>query len=372
MLNYTLDDLIRTAYELRASDIFIKSGARPVMRLHGKITPFEQALEPLTNSQSRDLCFSHMSHEQVAKFEHRLAIDLAFTVEGVCRIRANVYMQRQSVAGVFRLIPLQHWKLEELWPEEMEKAKREPNYRPIPRVLAELTQYRQGLILVTGPTGSGKSTTLAAMIDLINETRRGHIVTIEDPIEFVHNDKLSIVSQREVGIDTESFLDALRSVVRESPDIILIGEMRDPETMHACMQAAETGHLVFSTVHTPSAYETMDRIVNMFPPEEKKHILQRLANTLRGIVAQKLVPRVGGKGRIAAVEILINTPTVEKMIEDGHIGEIYHAIREGEHWGMRTMNQCLYSFVKDQLITPDDAMNYAGIHSELRQMLRRM
>lgn len=362
MLSYTLDDLIKTAHELRASDVFIKSGARPVMRLHGKITPFEQALEPLTNSQSRDLCFSHMSHEQVAKFEHRLAIDLAFTVEGVCRIRANVYMQRQSVAGVFRLIPLQHWKLEELWPEEPD----------IPRVLAGLTQYRQGLVLVTGPTGSGKSTTLAAMIDLINETRRGHIVTIEDPIEFVHNDKQSIVSQREVGIDTESFIDAMRSVVRESPDIILIGEMRDVETMHACMQAAETGHLVFSTVHTPSAYETMDRIVNMFPPEEKKHILQRLANTLRGIVAQKLVPRAGGTGRIAAVEIMINTPTVEKMIEDGHIGEIYHAIREGEHWGMRTMNQCLYRYVQKQLITPDDAMNYAGIHSELRQMLRRM
>jgi len=362
MLSYTLDDLIRTAFELRASDVFIKAGARPTMRLHGKITPFEQALEPLTPSQSRDLCFSHMSHEQVAKFEHRLAIDLAFTVEGVCRIRANVYMQRQTVAGVFRLIPLQHWKLEELWPEEPEIA----------RVLASLTQYRQGLVLVTGPTGSGKSTTLAAMIDLINETRRGHIVTIEDPIEFVHQDKLCIVSQREVGIDTESFIDAMRSVVRESPDIILIGEMRDVETMHACMQAAETGHLVFSTVHTPSAYETMDRIVNMFPPEEKKHILQRLANTLRGIVAQKLVPRAGGQGRIAAVEIMINTPTVEKMIEDGHIGEIYHAIREGEHWGMRTMNQCLYRYVQKQLITPEEALNYAGIHSELRQMLRRM
>jgi twitching motility protein PilT len=362
MLSYTLDDLIKTALNYGHQDVFIKAGTPPMMRLHGKITPFEQALEPLTPSQSRDLCFSHMSHEQVAKFEHRLAIDLAFTVEGVCRIRANVYMQRQTVAGVFRLIPLQHWKLEELWPEEPEIA----------RVLAGLTQYRQGLILVTGPTGSGKSTTLAAMIDLINETRRGHIVTIEDPIEFVHQDKLCIVSQREVGIDTESFIDAMRSVVRESPDIILIGEMRDVETMHACMQAAETGHLVFSTVHTPSAYETMDRIVNMFPPEEKKHILQRLANTLRGIVAQKLVPRAGGQGRIAAVEIMINTPTVEKMIEDGHIGEIYHAIREGEHWGMRTMNQCLYRYVQKQLITPEEALNYAGIHSELRQMLRRM
>lgn len=362
MLEYTLNDLLKHAFELRASDVFIKAGAPPVMRLHGKITPFPEHYEPLTPAQSRDLCFSNMTHEQVAKFEHRLAIDLAFTVENVCRIRANIYQQRQTVAGVFRLIPLQHWKLEDLWPEEPD----------IPRVLAGLTPYRQGLVLVTGPTGSGKSTTLAAMIDLINETRRGHIVTIEDPIEFVHEDKQCIVSQREVGIDTESFIDAMRVVVRESPDVILIGEMRDIETMQACMQAAETGHLVFSTVHTPSTYETMDRIVNMFPPADKKHVLQRLANTLRGIIAQKLVPRAGGVGRIAAVEIMINTPTVEKMIEDGHIGEIYNAIREGEHWGMMTMNQCLLRYVQKQIITPEDAMSYAGIHSELRQMLRRM
>ncbi|MCS7066717.1 MAG: ATPase, T2SS/T4P/T4SS family, partial [Fimbriimonadales bacterium] len=196
--------------------------------------------------------------------------------------------------------------------------------------------------------------------------------TIEDPIEFVHQDKQCIVSQREVGIDTESFIDAMRVVVRESPDIILIGEMRDVETMQACMQAAETGHLVFSTVHTPSAYETMDRIVNMFPPQDKRHILQRLANTVRGIIAQKLVPRAEGRGRIAAVEIMINTPTIEKAIEDGHISDIYKLISEGSHWGMRTMNQCLLSYVQKGLITPDEALNYAGIHSELRQMLRRM
>ncbi len=361
-MNYNLETLLREAFALRASDVFIKAGTPPMMRLHGKIAPFENYREPLTPAQSRDLCFSIMTHEQIARFEHRLAIDLAFTVGDVCRVRANVYQQRQTVAGVFRLIPLQHWRLEELWPEEPEIA----------QVLASLTRYRQGLILVTGPTGSGKSTTLAAMIDLINEERRGHIVTIEDPIEFVHRDKQCIVSQREVGIDTESFIDAMRVVVRESPDIILIGEMRDVETMQACMQAAETGHLVFSTVHTPSAYETMDRIVNMFPPQDKKHILQRLANSIRGIIAQKLVPRADGKGRIAAVEIMINTPTVEKMIEDGHISDIYKAIAEGGHWGMRTMNQCLFGYVQKGLITPEEALNYAGIHSELRQMLRRM
>ncbi len=361
-MNYNLETLLREAFALRASDVFIKAGTPPMIRLHGKIAPFENYREPLTPAQSRDLCFSIMTHEQIARFEHRLAIDLAFTVGDVCRVRANVYQQRQTVAGVFRLIPLQHWRLEELWPEEPEIA----------QVLASLTRYRQGLILVTGPTGSGKSTTLAAMIDLINEERRGHIVTIEDPIEFMHQDKQCIVSQREVDIDTESFIDAMRVVVRESPDIILIGEMRDVETMQACMQAAETGHLVFSTVHTPSAYATMDRIVNMFPPQDKKHILQRLANSIRGIVAQKLVPRADGKGRIAAVEIMINTPTVEKMIEDGHISDIYKAIAEGGHWGMRTMNQCLFGYVQKGLITPEEALNYAGIHSELRQMLRRM
>lgn len=357
-----LQDIIRQAFDYRASDVFIKSGGPPTMRLHGKITPFEQFSDvKLTGSMTRDLCFSIMSHEQIARFEHRLAIDLAFTVEGICRVRANVYQQRQTVAGVFRLIPLKMWTLEDLWPE----------YPHIPRVLNDqFCNHRQGLILITGPTGSGKSTTLAAMIDRINEGRRAHIVTIEDPIEFVHPDKQCIVSQREVGIDTESFLDALRYVVRESPDIILIGEMRDIETMQVCMQAAETGHLVFATVHTPSASETMDRIVNMFPPQDKKHISQRMSNALRGIVAQKLVPRTSGEGRIASLEIMVNTPTVAKLIEDSHFGEVYNAIREGNYWGMQTMNQCLYNYVKAGLIKEEEALNYAGINSELRQMLR--
>lgn len=357
-----LETLLREAFEKRASDVFIKTGTPPTMRLHGKITPFDgHTEEVLTPSMTRDLCFSCMTHEQISRFEHRFALDLAFTVEGACRVRANVYQQRQSVAGVFRLIPLKMWTLEELWPEEPNMA----------RVLNDqFCKTRQGLILVTGPTGSGKSTTLAAMIDRINETRRSHIVTIEDPIEFVHQDKQSIVSQREVGIDTETFLDALKYVVRESPDIILIGEMRDIETMQVCMQAAETGHLVFATVHTPSASETMDRIVNMFPPQDKKHISQRLSNALRGIVAQKLVPRATGDGRIAALEIMVNTPTIAKLIEDSHFGEVYNAIREGSFWGMQTMNQCLHKFVRMGLIAEEDALNYAGIQSELRQMLR--
>jgi twitching motility protein PilT len=241
----------------------------------------------------------------------------------------------------------------------------------MPPAVAELAKQRQGLVLVTGPTGCGKSTTLAAMIDLINETRRCHIVTIEDPIEFVHPDKKAIVSQREVGIDTDSFSDALKYVVRESPDVILIGEMRDIETMHVALQAAETGHLVFSTVHTPSAAETMDRIINMFPPHDKPQICMRLSNSLRGIISQKLVPLKDGSGRIAAVEVMISTPTIAKLIEEGRVGQIYSAIEEGQFWGMQTMNQCLYKYYKQGLITEEDALAYAGNLTELRQMLRR-
>jgi len=313
-------------------------------------------MPPLTADDTRNLAYSVMTHEQIGRFEHRHELDLAFTIEGITRVRANIYQQRGSIAMVCRLIPLSIYTLEEL---------------KMPPAVAELAKQRQGLVLVTGPTGCGKSTTLAAMIDLINETRRCHIVTIEDPIEFVHPDKKAIVSQREVGIDTDSFSDALKYVVRESPDVILIGEMRDIETMHVALQAAETGHLVFSTVHTPSAAETMDRIINMFPPHDKPQICMRLSNSLRGIISQKLVPLKDGSGRIAAVEVMISTPTIAKLIEEGRVGQIYSAIEEGQFWGMQTMNQCLYKYYKQGLITEEDALAYAGNLTELRQMLRR-
>jgi twitching motility protein PilT len=268
----------------------------------------------------------------------------------------NIYRQRGSCASVMRIIPLEIKSIEELG---------------LPPVLHELCKHRLGLVLVTGPTGSGKTTSLAAMIDVINQARPVHIVTIEDPLEFVHEDKLGYLSQREVGIDTEEFQPALRAVVREAPDVILIGEMRDTETMGVAMQAGETGHLVFSTVHTASAYETMDRIINMFPPHEKNHLCQRLAGSLRAIIAQKLVPRADGNGRVVANEILICTPTVSKAIEDGHFGDLYHMMNEGGFWGMQTMNQSLVRYVKAGIISEQVAMNYAGIASELKQMLRR-
>jgi twitching motility protein PilT len=349
-----LNDLLHLAAEQNASDLFLKAGVPPALRLNGRISPLPH--EPLTPEEVRDLAYGIMTKQQIARFEQRHELDLAFTREGVARFRANVYQQRGSMGVVLRVIPLALPSLDDLG---------------MPPVLKELPKQRQGLILVTGPTGSGKSTTLAAMIDQINNTRKANIVTIEDPIEFVHPDKEAIVSQREVGLDTDSFTAALKYVVRQSPDVILIGEMRDVETMNVALQASETGHLVFSTVHTPSAGETMDRIVNMFPPHDKPQISLRLATSLRGIVSQKLVPRADGSGRIAAVEVMIATPTIAKLIEEGRFSQLYSAIAEGGYWGMQTMNQCLVRYLRAGLISEEDALGYAGNLTELRQLIRR-
>lgn len=348
-------DLVRLAAEKKASDVFIKEGAPPAMRIHGRIEHVE-GFEKLTAEDTRRLAYSIMSHEQIGRFEHRHELDLAFTVEDVTRVRANVYQQRGSMGLVCRLVPLKLYTLEQLG---------------LPPVIGELTTHRQGLILVTGPTGSGKSTTLAAMINKINNERRANIVTIEDPIEFVHPDKMCIVSQREIGIDTDSFTDALKYVVRQNPDIILIGEMRDIETMNVALQAAETGHLVFSTVHTASASETLDRIINLFPPHERSTLCLRMSNSMRGVISQKLLPRVDAEGRVAAVEIMIATPTIAKLIEEGRAGNIYSAIQEGGFWGMQTMNQCLTKYFKAGIISEEDALRAAGNITELKQMLRR-
>lgn len=349
-----LKELSKLAAEKKASDLFLKENSPPGMRINGKITITD--LPPLSADDVREMAYSVMTHDQIARFEHRHELDLAFTIEGVARFRANIYQQRGSMGMVLRLIPLEIYTLDEL---------------NMPPVLKDLTTHRQGLILVTGPTGCGKSTTLAAMIDLINENRRCNIVTIEDPIEFVHRDKLSIINQREVGIDTDSFTDALKYIVRQSPDVILIGEMRDVETMNVALAASETGHLVMSTVHTTSASETMDRIINLFPPHDKPQICMRLANSLRGIISQKLLPKADGTGRIAAVEIMIATPTISKLIEEGRSSQIYSAISEGGYWGMQTMNQCLVKYYKQGLITEEEAIMNAGNLTELKQMIRR-
>lgn len=352
----TLRELIEIGYDLRASDICIKARTKPTMRQFSVFQPVPGEFPVIDPENAKRIVYGVMTERQIKKFEDTLEMDLGFEIEGKCRVRANIYWQRGDPAIVCRIIPLRISSLEELG---------------LPPVLRELTKHRLGLILVTGPTGSGKTTTLAALLDIINESRPVHIVTIEDPLEFVHQDKMAYVSQREVHIDTLEFQPALRAVVREAPDVILIGEMRDQETMHTAMQAGETGHLVFSTVHTSSAYETMDRIINMFPPHEKVFLCQRLAGAMRAIVAQKLVPRADGNGRVVACEILICTPTVSKLIEDGHFSDLYHAMNEGQFWGMQTMNQSLLRYVKAGVITEETAINYAGIASELKQMLRR-
>jgi len=352
----TLKQLVEIGYEERASDVCVKAWTKPTMRQHSVFKPITGDYPVVDPENAKRMIQEVMSEKQIKKFEETMEMDLAFEVEGKCRIRANIYMQRTTYAIVMRIIPLRILTIEELG---------------LPPVLRELCKHRLGLILVTGPTGSGKSTSLAAMIDVINEARPCHIVTIEDPLEFVHQDKMAYISQREVHIDTMEFQPALRAVVREAPDVILIGEMRDQETMNTAMQAGETGHLVFSTVHTSSAYETMDRIINMFPPHEKAFLCQRLGGALRAIIAQKLVPRADGNGRVVANEILICTPTVTKLIEDGHFSDLYHAMNEGAFWGMQTMNQSLVRYVKAGIITEETALNYAGIASELKQMLRR-
>lgn len=349
-----LVELLKLAADMKASDLFLKENAPPTLRVNGRVTPTDYP--KLTADDVRQLAYSIMTHDQIGRFEHRHELDLAFTMENVARFRANIYQQRGSIAMVLRIIPLEIYTLDELG---------------MPPVIKDLTMHRQGLVLVTGPTGSGKSTTLAAMIDLINNTRTCNIITIEDPIEFVHEDKKAVVSQREVGIDTDSFTDALKYVVRQSPDVILIGEMRDVETMNVALAASETGHLVFSTVHTTSAAETLDRIINMFPPHDKPQICMRMANSLRGIISQKLLPRADGTGRIAAVEIMIATPTINKLIEEGRSGQLYAAISEGGFWGMQTMNQCLVKYFKAGLITEEEAILNAGNLTELKQMIRR-
>jgi len=349
-----LKELAANAAQRRASDLFLKENAPPTLRVDGKVVSLD--MPPLTANDTRELAYSIMTPDQIGRFERRHELDLAFTIGDIARFRANVYQQRGSVGMVLRIIPLQIYSLEQLG---------------MPQVIADLCQKRQGLVLVTGPTGCGKSTTLAAMIDLINNNRRCHIVTIEDPIEFVHEDKRAIISQREVSIDTDSFTEALKYVVRQSPDVILIGEMRDVETMNVALQASETGHLVFSTVHTTSASETMERIINMFPPHDKPQICMRLSKSLQAIISQKLLPRASGEGRIAAVEIMIGNPTVAKLIEEGRSGQLYQAVAEGGFWGMQTMNQCLVKYLKAGLIDEEEALANAGNVTELKQMIRR-
>ena len=354
----TLDDLLVYSASLKASDIFLKVGSPPGLRILGKIV--KPPLPVLDGEDTLRLAAEHMTDSMRAQFAETHEMNLSFSVPGVVRIRQNVYQERDNVATTCRLIPLKVKSLDELGVHS--------------QAIRTMTNQPNGLVLVTGPTGSGKTTTLAGMIDYINETRPVNIVTMEDPIEYVYSDKMGLISQRQIGADTASFTEALKQVLRQTPDVILIGEMRDMETINIALEASETGHLVFGTLHTSSAPETLDRISNMYSPHERPMLWLRLAGSLRGVVSQKLVRRADDTGRVVAQEIMVSSPTIEKLLKDGSASDLYTAIRQDglkPFWGMQTMNQSLEAYVADGIITEEDALAKAGNLTELKQNLRQ-
>jgi twitching motility protein PilT len=335
-----IEELLRILIEKGGSDLHLKVNRPPMMRIKGEL--FASDFPAISKVDIKAMLHSILTELQTKKLEHDRELDFSYFVEGLARFRGNIFYQMGYLGAVFRVIPVRIKTVEEL---------------KLPPVLNELVRRRQGIILVTGPTGSGKSTTLAAMINRLNETRHEHIVTIEDPIEFVHTDKLCVINQREVGIDTRSFSEALKRALRQDPDIILVGEMRDPETISIAMTAAETGHLVLSTLHTNDAKQSIDRIIDTFPPEQQHQVRMQLATTLCATISQRLVKTADGKGRVAVVEIMINTPTIRKLIKEGKIGAIDKAISDSTSlYQMQTYNQHLFQLVKDGIVTKEDAL----------------
>ena len=344
--------LLRRAVELGASDLHLKAGKAPAVRLDGEITRLDEA--PLTEDDLRGIV-AQIAPGRVAEFESNGELDLAYSVEDLPRFRVNVFKQKGSTAFAFRAIPRQVPSLEELG---------------LPAGVRRLAQEHRGLVLVTGATGSGKSTTLAAVVNHLNESRQSHIVTIEDPIEFVHDDKQSIVSQREVGIDTESFAQALRRALRQDPDTILIGELRDAETAQTALQAAESGHLVLSTMHTVDAAETVARLIEFFPEAKQQQVRSILAGVLKGVISQRLLPRAGG-GRIPALELMLVNARIGDLIRENRPDEITDAVAEGEYFDMQTFQQALIALVLDGSIDDETAANASSNRHDFLVALER-
>lgn len=340
-----IDQFLKLLASSGGSDLHLTAGAAPIMRLHGSMTPYN--FRELTGREVHSLLNEIMSEAQQAEFDERMDLDFAYEIPDVARFRANVFVQRKGVGAVFRTIPTEVLSADQLG---------------LPEVIRKFAMLSKGLILVTGPTGSGKSTTLAAIIDLINETRRDHILTIEDPIEFTHNNKKCLVNQREVGRNTESFARALRAALREDPDVIMIGEMRDLETIELAITAAETGHLVFGTLHTTSAPKTIDRIIDVFPTQQQPQIRSMLAESLKGVVSQVLMKKKGGSGRVAALEVMVATSALANLIREGKIYQIVSIMQTGKKIGMQQLDQHILELLMAGEIEPLEA--YTKAHSK--------
>jgi twitching motility protein PilT len=339
----SLSELLHRLSELGGSDLHVTTGTPPLVRVHGEIRPLD-GYRPLNSSETKQLAYSVLTDAQKHRFEENLELDFSFGVKGLSRFRANIFNQRGAVGAVFRAIPYEIKSFEELG---------------LPAVVQELCKKPRGLVLVTGPTGSGKSTTLAAVIDKINRERHEHILTIEDPIEFLHNHKNCIVNQREVNADTKGFAQALRTALRQDPDVVLVGEMRDLETIDAAVTAAETGHLVFGTLHTTGAAKTIDRLVNAFPSNQQEQIRIQLSTVLQAVISQLLIPRIDKPGRVAVFEIMMNTPSVAALIRDNKTFRIQSDIQTGAKYGMVTLDSFLIDKYLQGMIAREEVVTKA-------------
>jgi twitching motility protein PilT len=348
-----LHQLLKAMIEKGSSDLHITTSTPPQLRIDGKLVPLK--MPPLAPPETKQLCYSILTDAQKHKFEENNELDLSFGVRGLSRFRANIFTQRGAVAGAFRAIPYKIKSFEELG---------------LPKIITALARKPRGLILVTGPTGSGKSTTLASMIDFINTERNEHIVTIEDPIEYLHPHKNCVVNQREVGADTKSFQNALKYILRQDPDVVLVGEMRDLETIEAALTVSETGHLCFATLHTNSAVQTINRIVDVFPPYQQAQVRAQLSFVLEGVLCQSLIPRANGPGRAMSLEVMVPNPAIRNLIREDKIHQIYSQMQIGQDkFGMQTMNQSLASLYSRRLISLEDAMGRSSDPEELKTLI---
>ncbi len=351
----SLHQLLKTMIEKGASDLHITTGTAPQVRVDGKLIPLN--LPPLTAAETKQLCYSVLTDAQKHRFEEYSELDVSFGVKGLSRFRANFFMQRGAMAGAFRTIPYKILSFEELG---------------LPPIVQKLCDKPRGLILVTGPTGSGKSTTLASMIDKINNERHEHIITIEDPIEFLHHHRKCVVNQREVNADTKSFKNALKYVLRQDPDVVLIGEMRDLETIEAALTVSETGHLAFATLHTNSAAQTINRIIDVFPSHQQSQVRAQLSFVLEGVLSQQLIAKATGEGRAMAIEVMIPNAAIRNLIREDKVHQIYSAMQTGqEQFGMQTMNQALFELYRKRVITYEDAIGRSPVPEEMMNMLAK-